>query len=445
MSPAHHSYIKGARAYRPFPVILRPDNEAEGEAILRESPNATGVLLFGALRDTMLWLTMPDEDLRRANQHAWDRSVRWNTLGTVRRHRRSGRNIHPAFVESALLEPLRILARFGATPNSVPISEVAAACRAVADWASNQYRPNTELAFAQAVALAEPDNPAHALRTARLARDLAQFPRADSWFRATIKGARRQKNWRIYVDAYLGLSTFYIRSGNLPAARVVVQRALQGARRWRFRDLEGVAHQDLFHICAETGEIRKAYNHAESARTAYGEAEEYLGRLAADLANFWIHLGRFSRALPIYEALVTRPFWDQTARAFLAASLVRASALVQSRDKYEQARAYAMEVVPRSLIPSILVECYVLIAAGDLAMKEWDRARETATFALRRAHVIGAIEMEFRAEAIRDLSQRQIAPPDGSVTLKFEPSIETPGLERIADSLARELVVAVDP
>jgi tetratricopeptide (TPR) repeat protein len=208
--------------------------------------------------------------------------------------------------------------------------------------------------------------------------------------------------------------------------------------------LEGVAHHDLFHICAETGEIRKAYNHAVSARAAYGEAEEYLGRLAADLANFWIHLGRFSRAVPIYEALVTLPCWDQTARAFLAASLVRASALVQARDKYEEARTYAMEIVPKTLIPSILVECYVLVAAGDLAMKEWHRAEESATFALARAHAIGATEMEFRAEEILGHSRRQIAPPDGSVTLKFESSIETPGLERMADSLAKELLVAVD-
>jgi tetratricopeptide (TPR) repeat protein len=428
MSASVHSDRRPRRAYLPFPVLTRAESEAEGAAVLRELPSPVGVLLYGALRDVMLWLETPEE----ARAEAF-------SPGAGERRERAIQAVDLGEVE--LAAPLFTLARLADEPAAVEVPSVADACSRLAAWAAKENAPNTELAFAQAVALARPDDPPAALRTARLARDLAQFPRAETWFRYVIKLARVQKDRSTYVDAFLGLGIFYIRIGNMPAARVVFERALKGARRWRLRELEGAAHHELLDLYADTGELHAAYEHAKAALEAYGTAREPLVRLASDLARFWAHLGHHARAVSVLETLiVVEKLSDPLVHVLQVANLVRTAALAGYRDKYESARAGLMKLLPVVTMPVRLAACYVLAAQGDLAMHEWNRAEKAAREALSRAAAVGAEEVqELAAEVLTQVERRSVRPHRSA-------EVERPALARRVDGLDHQLtrILALD-
>jgi tetratricopeptide (TPR) repeat protein len=417
MSSTYRGKFIQGRPHRPFPVLLRPADEAEGAAILRELPDSSGVMLYGALRDVMLWLLAPQGERG---------SLFPEGSGRLRRE-----NIERGEVEPDLLPfLLRVAAVTEAAETHSP-AEVGALCAEIGAWAGANDLPYIELAFIQACAISRPDLPAHALRTARLARDLGQYVGAETWFRRTIKVARVQKDWSTYVDAFRGLGVFYLRTGNTPAARNAFDRTLSLAKRYRLRELVGAAHHDLFQVYADAGEIRTAYDHAIAAQNAYGTLDDYLARLAADVGQFWILLGRPNRAVPIFERLVTRaPTIDLA--ALWTANLVRASALSGMNDLYEFARKSTLNVVDALKKPLRLAECFVIVALADVAMEEWERAGVTAGKALVTAERIGSAEVQIKAEEILQAvaCRRTVVPA--------EPT-ETPGLARIGDNLADQL------
>ena len=229
MDLPEHLAIEKSRSYRALPLVLVTDGEWEGGPILREITTAHGLLLFGILRDVMLWLLLPPA--RRA--------VAFDDVGGPSRRRR----VVPNDLPQELRRPLSILARVR-DANDANISD---ACLAVADWARNTGARETELAFRQAAALAHPTDIGLSLGTARLARDLSHLRRAETWFRRAIKLARLGKDWEAYIRGYLGLGLMFSRAGNGPAAKAVMERALNTARRWRLRPLAGEAHHQIFH------------------------------------------------------------------------------------------------------------------------------------------------------------------------------------------------------
>jgi len=85
------------------------------------------------------------------------------------------------------------------------------------------------------------------------------------------------------------------------------------------------------------------------------------------------------------------------------------------------------------------VECHSLIAQSDLAMYEWERAREEAVRTLHLAEQISYTEYQVEAETILG----SIASADTASTSRKIAAPETPGLARIADGLAVELCEAV--
>lgn len=71
----------------------------------------------------------------------------------------------------------------------------------------------------------------------------------------------------------------------------VTRRALNAARRSGLHELAGEAHHHLFHVWADLGDLRRAYEHARSARELFGEAHHLLYRLAADLGRVTAKVG----------------------------------------------------------------------------------------------------------------------------------------------------------
>jgi tetratricopeptide (TPR) repeat protein len=206
------------RPYLSAPPLRQSDEAAEGAEVIRELPGSEGIVLAGALRDLTLWLDTPAHE--RAALFSSDAAARRSAQITL-----SG-------IEEALWVPVFTLSTIAEDPTHVAPSRLLYACRRVASWAEERGRPGTKLAFTQAAALLSPADAKLALDVAKLARDSGDHARAESWFRHTVRLARRD-DWENYVWAYVGLGVLYIRIGNIPAATVVMQRALRTAERHR--------------------------------------------------------------------------------------------------------------------------------------------------------------------------------------------------------------------
>jgi tetratricopeptide (TPR) repeat protein len=416
-----HLSLRRPRSYLPLPVTLSAEGEWEGGQILHELPSPVRIYVFGTLRDVMHWLLLPPERRRSA--------------------------FAPGAIELRLAE----LTGAGAQPelyrhltHLLPIcdggiaeDEVCRACLGVADWARGEGAFHTELAFRQAAALARPHDPEPSLFTARLARDLSQYQRAETWFRRTIKLARSLKNWTIFIRAYLGLAAMYSQLGNGPAARAVAERALLTANRWRLRQLAGEAHHDLFHLCAQVGDLRRAYEHVKNAEINYrGAPIELLARLAGDIATFWVKVGAAQRARPILESVIPLTE-DASLRAVWFAQVVRCTAFSGPISDYARVRGEALRAIPGATNLWRRADANLIIAWADLALGAWDDAAEMAGRALELATAIGAVEFVTNAE--QALSDATAQRREGALV----DCIETPGLSRIADGIAESIHHAV--
>lgn len=421
MDLPEHLAIGHSRSYRPIPAVLGAEGEWEGGAILREITSPVGLFLFGTIRDVMLWLLLPPN--RRAATFS-------TSGGDTRRAQLAQIN-----VPSELYEPLAILLSIWDEPACE--AEVSAGCLAIAEWARGSGALYSELAFRQAAALAHAEDVQLSLATARLARDLSQPQRAETWFRRTIKLARLKKEWESYIRAYLGLGTMYNRVGNGPAAKAVMERGLNAARRWRLHQLAGEAHHDLFHVWADLGNLRQAYEHASAARACYTQSPDHLFRLAADLGILSIKVGAPGRAIPLLQLAIPR-IPDSRITALLLAWLTRAAAESHNRRLYEEARE---DFFTKSRIGDLWrkVECHSIIAHSDVAMAEWERARQEAVVTLNLAEQISYSEYQIEAETIL----HSIASADPASSLRKTTPPETPGIARMADGLADGLCEAV--
>lgn len=419
MPPSTRGISRARHGYRTAPPLTHGEESAEGAEIVREIAGTDGVLLASALRDLMLLIDLAARAPAAAIQVApgdW----RENQVRRVR--------------DMDVAGPLVVLA-INREPATADLPRVLYACRRIAAWAEERGAPATRLAFTQACALADPTDTESALTVARLARELGQHARAESWFRHTIK-LSRGRDWEPYVWAYVGLGVLYIRSGNLPAARAMMDRALRTAEHKRLRHLAGVAHHHLFHFAAETRQIRSAYHHARRALEAYRGGHAALPGLASDVGRFWLTLGEPGRALTLFEQAQV-VIADTNVRAMVTANVARAAAALGGVERYERARRDALELVASAQGRARIGETYASLAYADLAMGEWPRAEAMACAALEIAAAAGEAEVRMIAESQIEAARAGRAASDHSE------AIEGPVLAREAERLGVDLAHAL--
>ncbi|MFL5384833.1 MAG: hypothetical protein ACJ8GN_20115 [Longimicrobiaceae bacterium] len=401
------------RAPRSLPPPVHLD-AAEGADLLGELSGTPGVLLWGALRDFMLWVETPAD--RRSGLFG-------PGAGELRR-----RELAAHAPDQELWAPLLTLAQMADTPEQADAGRLVYAVRAVARWAERAGAPATRLAFTRAAALALPQEPAMALEAGRLARDLVQHAEAESWFRRGIRLARG-RDWESYAWGFIGLGVLYIRAGNFPAGRAVMGRALRAAKKRRMHGIAGSAHHHLFTLCVEAGRMEDAYAHARAAVRAYGEGHPRLPALAHDLGCFWTEQGRFARALTILEASLPS-FTDPCSRLLALANYARAAAGAGERARYQRARDEVCALAASPRCAEVAAEALVVLSQGDAGLGEWPRAEEAARQALEIAVRRGEARTQLGAEAHLEAARRERA-VQGARTLA-----ETPGLALQADDLA---------
>src|SRR5687768_11897801 len=163
------------------PPALGHGNESlEGAELLEEFSGAAGLALWQSMRDATLWAGVREPEERAGLFHAGAYEQRI-------------RQIEEAGLDAAIHAPLRTLAAICRDPMAAREDEILTACREIANWAEAQEKLGTAIAMAQAGALAAPTNAAAGFRVGQLARQKAEHPRAESWFRRVIGLGRQAK------------------------------------------------------------------------------------------------------------------------------------------------------------------------------------------------------------------------------------------------------------
>jgi tetratricopeptide (TPR) repeat protein len=421
-SPPHRRTRSPRPSYVAAPPLTRPDDAAEGADVLAEVPGPTGILLFHALRDFMLWVETPAAERRGLFPHGAGARLRDEMAA--------------AAPDQELWAPLLTLAQMADAPDAADAGRLVYACRAVARWAERSRAPATRLAFVQAAALALRSDPKLALETGRLARDLARPAHAESWFRAAIKLSRR-RDWESYAWAFIGLGVLYLRSGNYPAAQTVIRRALRAGDKRRLRDVQGSAHHHLFVILADMGRLSDAIAHARTAFEVFGSDHPNMLSLAHDLGRLWLLQRQFARAVPVFDALVPQmsdPRW----RVLATANLAHAAAGAGRRAKYESARNETLSLSAAPECAERIADVLLVLSWADAEAGEWERAIDSAERAVAAAIVRGEADNRIKAEQVLDRVRHRMAEPTPV-------HVESPADGRVADRLAFELVRTLVP
>lgn len=315
------------------PAILRePEETLEGTGILEEIRGEAGLLLWHSLRDVTLWSEVSDGE--RATLFAPPAAAERLRL------------LRAAAVEPALEVSLTTLAALVGNPSGANAEIVTLVCLQVSRWAQGRGAPNTSLAFAQAGALASPEDAAAALSVGVLALHFRRLPRAETWLRRTIGLARRKRDWSSYAQAWVELGRLQTRRGAREAARRALIKGTRASRRHGLLSIRATALHGLFLLALQSGDFDEAERFARLAMRAYGRGHTRQPELQHDIARLWVMREVFERALPALQRLLPTRVQPEE-RVTTLALLARAAAGAGNRPLYQESWWDAWTIVER--------------------------------------------------------------------------------------------------
>lgn len=224
----------------PPPLLSEPGRTLEGSGILEEVHGGLGVALWQALRSVTLWASSPPGE--RAGLFTPAADSHWTGILA---------EIRPPL---PLVAPLRRVTTLLAAPECSSVEEIVQACCRISRWAEKGGTLGTALAFAQAAAMAFPQDAASALTVGLLASRLDQAPKAESWLRRSIVLARRQPDPTVQVRACLHLARILESRHEAAAANRMYLRAQGVAKRLGRRRIRRTAGPDELQLLWSHGE-----------------------------------------------------------------------------------------------------------------------------------------------------------------------------------------------
>jgi hypothetical protein len=295
------------------PVMMRDAGEGlERVAVLEESEGELGVLLWRTVRDVELWAATPPA--RRAALFHPDSAER-------RRVRLAETEVPPE-----LAAPLDTLSALLSLPDADEHT-VAQCCAQIAGWAGGTRARETALAYAQAAALALPEDADAALQTGTRALHAGQRARAEVWLRRAVGLGRRGRQWDAYSRAVFALARLHERAANPVRAVRDYRLAHRAALRHGGEEVRLGAARALLRLARTAGDAERARNWAVAAQRAYRPGAPEATALLLELARFWLDAGRPGDALPALRRLAKREqSLDAGDRLSSAAMRVRALA-----------------------------------------------------------------------------------------------------------------------
>lgn len=340
--------------------------------------------------------------------------------------------------DHALWAPLAVLAGAMRDSDERPKEMIAAACLALADWAVRTGARVTGALFAQAAALAWPENARYAWITGRMLRNRDRLREAEGWFQRSLAVAVAGRDPQVQALSLNSLGTLYLHTGSLAEARRYLERAYRVARKHGLKERRAGVLHDLFVLSLRMGEHTKAETYARRSLELYGPENPALSRLAHDVAHLWSTQGHFARALPVFRALLPH-FSEKADRLRVLASTARASGATGDREGFEACWAEAWPWVRPELGSALLADVCLELGLGAASLREWARAGEALGRALQYATQSEANETAVRVESALDHVKRHERadvprPPAG-----------IPGVsEVLAASLVRSLAHPLD-
>jgi tetratricopeptide (TPR) repeat protein len=339
----------------------------EGAAVLDEVQSPEGLALWGLLRDVLVWAATPPD--RRTSMFAGPAVAQEGEVTS---------DLLPAAV--------RALDRLAEEPEGCTAAELAAACRAVSEWAGAAGHVSTEHEFAEAVHHLLPNEPDSALFTGRAARHAGAFDRAEQWYRRALGLARAQGDRQAYVLALIRSGALAEQRGDKPRAKELHTQAWRAAKRYKLRKLGAYARHELLVLTIYTDSFDSAQEHARVALRLYGRFDERFPQLAHDTAFLWAWHGHYSAALPIYEAIL--PYIVRAGeRIQVVANIGRAAAATGDADRFYQ----AWDRVAASAEQAVEHRATALLALayGARTLRRTDLAGELASNAHQAAQIRG--------------------------------------------------------
>jgi len=362
---------------------------AEGAAILAELPPADAAAVLRLLRLVLAFSRGPEGAavLRRDALERWEAHF----------HARPG---HPLWGPA-----ITILAQLGAGEGA-DAAMIAQSCVAVADWLLEAGAWQSALLFAEAAALAYPQNARMAWMAGRMLRNYGRMREAELWLRRAYRVAAWTRDVETQDLALNSLGNLFAQQGCFKKALAILKRALKLAQRLT-KERRGCISHDLLLVYIGMGEYGRAERIATEAIKLYGMEHKNLPKLAHDIALLWMRQQKFLLALPVLVALLPSLTLGHEQLRVLA-SIACAAGAAGDRDRFDTAWAGAWELVSQSgaetryFLPEVLAD----LGSGAAALNE----RAKALIALARSFVV-ACELErhdvtTRTEAILEKIMR---------------------------------------
>jgi tetratricopeptide (TPR) repeat protein len=412
-----------ANRHKVPPPPTWPRNELD---LIKDCDSVLGLALWRLVRDVRLWAAVPPDDRREAFRPRTD-EARERLACAVRE-------------APEIARPLELLAAVSWFPEMARPAEVADACRRVMEWADERRMMETALQYAEAAALADPDEAGLAYAAGRITRRAGADFRSAAWYQRAIGLARRHRDSITYIEAHLGYGNLLFQTGDYANARPYHLKAARKAVRAGRRDLAGAGHHNLLTLESARGDWNQAEFHFRKALELYPVRYSRVCHLVHDYAHVIMRKSHFSCALGLLDLLEPRFAVRNPMRILLAANIGRASAGLRDHPRFADARAEVIELagISDEGAPAALV----LLAEGARELRLWDVAEELSAraleIAMRRrerdaqriaAELLDSIALRRAPEASRD-----VPPPPAvreltrtiSARLKKVPRADTP-------------------
>ncbi len=184
--------------------------------------------------------------------------------------------------------------------------------------------------------------------------------------------------------------------------------------------------------------VHDAERYARQALAAYGTEHPNIPRLAHDVAYFWLERGRYTCAIPVFQAILSQFRHSSGNKIRIIANLARA--LAECGD-VEAFRSNLVEFwsLSRKLDNHIASAfAFLQIAEGARALGDWMVAIEAAELSLAAAQKRREVDVVIRAEAILALSK---SPEHAQCAPQEVLSDESDSSRQFAERLVQSLIV----
>lgn len=346
-----------------------PDELLEGAQVLDEVPGPVGLVLWRSLRDVTLWAGVEEREGLFAPDAARVRLA--ELLG-------SG-------AEPALEVSLTTLVALVGGPEQVDPDIISLVCIQISRWAEGRGAWATAMGYAQAAALAAPDEPSPALSAGALALRWRRSARAETWLRRTIGLARRRRDWSAYAEAYVSMGTLHARRGQPQTAQRFFVQGLRAARRHGLVTLRGAALHGMLMLALETNNLDDAERYARAAMRAYGRGHPNLPELVHDVAYLWVRRESWARAIPMLQKLLPTRVETQE-RVMTLSILARAAAGAGNAALYQECWMDAWTLIGRRAGEEEKhARALLELSRASVMMRDWPHVEQASRLAASAA------------------------------------------------------------